>query len=106
MKAEGTERQAESRLVRKLLKNQKRLIDTIRVMDANRDGVISIEEFRSAVVSMGLGLTEQQVKKLIRSIDTDQNGELDVEVIESDEHRVRDSKLTSHALWSRGVVGG
>lgn len=86
MKDEGTVREAESRLLRKLLKNKKRLIDTIRMMDANRDGVISAEEFQSVVVSMGLGLTEQQVNNLIRSIDTDQNGELDIEVMKSDEH--------------------
>lgn len=93
MKDEGTVREAESRLLRKLLKNRKRLMDTIRMMDVDRNGVISAEEFRSAVASMGLGLTEQQVKKLIRSIDTNRNGELDIEVIQNYEHIVWDGTL-------------
>lgn len=79
-KAEGTEGEAESRILRKLLKNQNRLIDSIRLMDADRDGVISTAEFRSAVVDMDIGLTARQVDKLIRSIDSDNNGELDMQV--------------------------
>lgn len=49
-------------------------------MDADRDGVISTAEFRSAVVDMDIGLTARQVDKLIRSIDSDNNGELDMQV--------------------------
>ncbi len=79
-KAEGTEGEAESRILRKLLKNQNRLIDSIRLMDADRDGVISTAEFRAAVVAMDIGLTARQVDKLIRSIDSDNNGELDMQV--------------------------
>lgn len=78
--AEGTEREAESRLLRKLLKNQNRLIDSIRQMDVDRDGVISTAEFRAAIVSMNVGLTNRQVEKLIRSIDVDNDGELDMQV--------------------------
>lgn len=79
-KAEGTEGEAESRLLRKLLKNQNRLIDSIRQMDVDRDGVISTAEFRAAVVDMNVGLTDRQVEKLIRSIDVDNDGELDMQV--------------------------
>jgi len=79
-KAEGTEGEAESRILRKLLKNQNRLIDSIRLMDIDRDGVISTAEFRAAVVAMNVGLTARQVDKLIRSIDLDNNGELDMQV--------------------------
>ena len=49
-------------------------------MDENRDGVISTDEFRSAIVAMDVGLTERQVEKLIRSIDVDKDGELDMQV--------------------------
>lgn len=79
-KAEGTEGEAESLLLRKLLKNQNRLIDSIRLMDVDRDGVISTAEFRAAIVAMNVGLTERQVEKLIRSIDVDKDGELDMQV--------------------------
>lgn len=79
-KAEGTEEEAEARLLRKLLKNQNRLIDSIRLMDVDRDGVISTDEFRAAIVAMGVGLTEKQVENLIRSIDVDKDGELDMQV--------------------------
>lgn len=79
-KAEGTQGEAESRIVRKLLKNQNRLIDSIRQMDADRNGVVSREEFRSAVQGMNLVLTEQQVERLIQSIDMDKDGELDMQV--------------------------
>lgn len=82
-KAEGTEREAESRLLRKLLKNQNRLIDSIRQMDVDRDGVISTAEFRAAVVAMNVGLTDRQVETLIRSIDVDNDGELDMQVWDS-----------------------
>ncbi|CAM9646594.1 unnamed protein product, partial [Sphacelaria rigidula] len=75
-KAEGTEGEAESRLLRKLLKNQNRLIDSIRSMDSDRDGVISIEEFRTAVEALGVGLTDDQMETLIRSIDVDNDREL------------------------------
>ncbi|CAM9179945.1 unnamed protein product [Ectocarpus fasciculatus] len=78
-KAEGTEGEAESRLLRKLLKNQNRLIDSIRQMDTDRDGVVSTAEFRAAIVSMSLGLTDRQVEKLIHSIDVDNDGELDMQ---------------------------
>lgn len=78
--AEGTEGEAESLLLRKLLKNQNRLIDSIRQMDADRDGVVSTDEFRAAVVAMDVGLTERQVEKLIASIDLDNNGELAMHV--------------------------
>lgn len=79
-KAEGTEGEAESRLLRKLLKNQNRLIDSIRQMDVDRDGVISTAEFRAAIVDMNIGLSDRQVEKLIRSIDVDNDGELDMQV--------------------------
>ena len=79
-KAEGTEGEAESRLLRKLLKNQNRLIDSIRQMDVDRNGVISTAEFRAAVVAMNVGVTDRQVEKLIRSIDVDNDGELDMQV--------------------------
>lgn len=79
-KAEGTEGEAESRLLRKLLKNQNRLIDSIRQMDVDRDGVVSTAEFRTAVVAMNVGVTDRQVEKLIRSIDVDNDGELDMQV--------------------------
>lgn len=82
-KAEGTEGEAELRLLRKLLKNQSRLIDSIRSMDVDRDGVISIEEFRTAVEAMDVGLTDVQMETLIRSIDVDNDGELDMQVNES-----------------------
>lgn len=49
-------------------------------MDADRDGVISTDEFRAAIVAMDVGLTERQVEKLIRSIDSDNDGELDMQV--------------------------
>ncbi|CBJ30460.1 conserved unknown protein [Ectocarpus siliculosus] len=78
-KAEGTEGEAESRLLRKLLRNQNRLIDSIRQMDTDRDGVVSTAEFRAAIVSMNLGLTDRQVEKLIHSIDVDNDGELDMQ---------------------------
>ncbi|CAM9102993.1 unnamed protein product, partial [Hapterophycus canaliculatus] len=78
-KAEGTEGEAESRLLRKLLKNQNRLIDSIRLMDVDRDGVISTAEFRAAIIAMNVGLTDRQVEKLIRSIDVDNDGELDMQ---------------------------
>ncbi|CAM9111400.1 unnamed protein product, partial [Laminaria digitata] len=78
-KAEGTEGEAESLLLRKLLKNQNRLIDSIRLMDVDRDGVISTAEFRAAIVAMDVGLTERQVEKLIRSIDVDGDGDLDMQ---------------------------
>ena len=80
MKAKGTEGEAESRLLRKILKNQNRLIDSMRHVDMNRGDVISAEKFRSALVSMSLGLTERQLEILIRAIDTDCNGELDMKV--------------------------
>lgn len=80
-KAEGTEGEAESRLLRKLLKNKNRLIDSIRQMDVDRDGVISTAEFRAAIVAMNVGLTDRQVEKLIRSIDVDNDGELDMQVL-------------------------
>lgn len=79
-KAEGTEGEAESRLLRKLLRNQNRLIDSIRLMDADRDGVISTDEFRAAIVAMNIGLTDRQVENLIRSTDADNDGELDMQV--------------------------
>ncbi|CAM9511324.1 unnamed protein product, partial [Ectocarpus sp. 13 AM-2016] len=78
-KAEGTEGEAESRLLRKLLRNQNRLIDSIRQMDTDRDGVVSTAEFRAAIVSMKLGLTDRQVENLIHSIDVDNDGELDMQ---------------------------
>lgn len=93
--AEGTEGEAESRLLRKLLKNQNRLIDSIRVMDADRDGVISTDEFRAAVVAMDVGLTERQVEKLIRSIDSDNDGELDMQVSRGKVANV----ATYHSCW-------
>lgn len=80
IKAEGTEGEAESRLLRKLLKNQNRLIDSIRLMDVDRDGVISTAEFRAAIIAMNVGLTDRQVENLIRSIDVDNDGELDMQV--------------------------
>lgn len=49
-------------------------------MDVDRDGVISTAEFRAAIVAMDVGLSEQQVEKLIRSIDVDRDGELDMQV--------------------------
>lgn len=49
-------------------------------MDVDRDGVISTDEFRSAVIAMDVGLTETQVETLIRSIDVDNDGELDMQV--------------------------
>lgn len=79
-KAEGTEGEAESRLLRKLLNKQSRLIDSIRRMDVDRDGVISTAEFRAAIVAMDIGVTDRQVEKLIRSIDVDKDGELDMQV--------------------------
>ncbi|CAM9446897.1 unnamed protein product, partial [Ectocarpus sp. 12 AP-2014] len=78
-KAEGTEGEAESRLLRKLLRNQNRLIDSIRQMDTDRDGVVSTAEFRAAIVSMNLGLTDRQVENLIHSIDVDNDGELNID---------------------------
>lgn len=80
-KAEGTDGEAESRLLKKLLKNQSRLIDSIHTMDVDRDGVISIDDFRSAVEAMDIGLSESQIERLIRSIDVDNDGELDMQVI-------------------------
>lgn len=49
-------------------------------MDVDRDGVISTAEFRAAIVAMNIGLTDRQVEKLIRSIDVDNDGELDMQV--------------------------
>lgn len=67
--------------MRKLLKNQNRLIDSIRSMDVDRDGVISIDEFRAAVEAMDVGLTDGQMETLIKSIDADKDGELDMQVL-------------------------
>lgn len=50
-------------------------------MDVDRDGVISIDEFRAAVEAMDVGLTDGQMETLIKSIDADKDGELDMQVL-------------------------
>jgi hypothetical protein len=38
-----------------------RLADRIRAMDSNRDGLVGMEEFKTALHSMHLGLSDEQV---------------------------------------------
>ena len=44
------------------------------VFDRNRDGRISRSEFRSALDNMGVSLTGAEIETLMRSIDTDLDG--------------------------------
>ncbi|CAM9980264.1 unnamed protein product, partial [Discosporangium mesarthrocarpum] len=78
--AEGTEEKAEELLLRKILKNRNRLIDSIRAMDMDRDGTVSVGEFRDAIHGLGVEVTRAQVEVLIRSIDKDGDGQLDTHV--------------------------
>ncbi|CAM9226740.1 unnamed protein product, partial [Phaeothamnion confervicola] len=79
-RAAGTEQDAEARLLRRLLRGQNRLIDSLRAMDTNRDGHVSHAEFRAALTTV-LGeaaAATPAAAALLRSIDKDGDGALDM----------------------------
>jgi hypothetical protein len=67
----------------KIIQNRGRLIDHIRNMDTNRDGVVDMDEFRASLKALDLGLTPEQEELLIASIDLDGDGILEYEELHS-----------------------
>ncbi|KAG5187763.1 hypothetical protein JKP88DRAFT_253888 [Tribonema minus] len=77
--AGSKERELTELLVNELLKHQGRLVDQIHAMDKDRNGCIDVDELRTMVASLELGLSDDEMDFLLKSLDTDGSGTMSFE---------------------------
>ena len=57
----------------------KELVEALRVFDSDKDGILSAEEFKHAMMSMGEKMQEYEIDEIINDSDLVQNRQIKIE---------------------------
>ena len=56
-----------------------RIVDMFKSFDTDRSLMVSVDEFKHGLRNLGCPLNDKQLEQVIRTLDTDENGEIDLE---------------------------